>query len=133
MMGLGVADRHLGSVRETAEREMNRLWIGGRQAVEVACDIEIEQTRDTLHAHVSLDGIEVEVGDEVLVHAAPSHVAFGERSVTSSRATVWRATPLMRTVIRLQSYLQLTELYEVGFQPRDEIRFRDISRGEDKP
>ena len=103
------------------ERAMKNLWIGTRETLEVPCNIEIEQTRDTLHAHVSLEGLEVGHGDEVLVHKAPSHIAFGERSLTSSRATVWRATPIERTFTRLRSYLQLTELYEVGFQPKDEI------------
>jgi hypothetical protein len=130
---MAVADRQPGSARQNVEREMKRMWIGGRDAVEVPCNIEIEQTNETLHAHVSLDGIEVELGDEVLVHDAPTHIAFGDRSVTSSRATVWRATPLMRTMIRLQSYLQLTELYEVGFQPKHEINFKDIIQVEDKP
>lgn len=112
---------------------MTRLWIGGRERLEVPCNIEIEQTHDTLHAHVSLDGIEVEHGDEVLVHDAPSHVAFGDRSVTSSRATVWRASPFTRALTRLGSYLQLTELYEVGFQPKDEIKFSIHSKDENKP
>lgn len=98
-----------------------RLFIG--ESVDVPCNIEIEQTRDTLHAHVSLEGIEVEHGDEVLVHDAPSHIGFGERVLSQSTATVWRANPLMRAVIRLKSYLQLTELYEVGFQPKEEIVF----------
>jgi hypothetical protein len=106
------------------------IWIGGRQAVEVPCSIEIEQTRDTLHAHVSLEGIDVEYGDEVLVHDAPSHVAFGERSVTSSRATVVRATAIERMLTKLTAYLQLTELYEVGFQPKEEIKFKPVTREE---
>jgi hypothetical protein len=109
------------------ERTMKSIWIGGRQQVEVPCNIEIEQTRDTLHAHVSLDGIEVEYGDEVLVHDAPSHIEFGERSVTSSRATVWRASALTRALVRMTSYLQLTELYEVGFQPKHEIKFKPVN------
>ena len=69
----------------TLSKSEKSIWIGGRRAVEVPCSIEIEQTRDTLHAHVTLDGIDVEHGDEVLVHEAPSHIGFGERSVTSSR------------------------------------------------
>ena len=104
------------------------IWIGGRQSVEVPCSIEIEQTRDTLHAHVSLEGIEVEHGDEVLVHDAPSHILFGERIVTTSRATVVRATPFERVLTKLKCYLQLTELYEVGFQPKEEIKIVPVVR-----
>jgi hypothetical protein len=100
-----------------------RLWIGDRQAVDVACSIEIERSAETLHAHVSLDGIEVDCGDEVLVHAAPTTIAFGDRVVTTSRATVVRAGPFRRWLTRMRSYLALTELYEVGFQPRHEIQF----------
>jgi hypothetical protein len=104
------------------------IWIGGRTAIEVPCSVEIEQTRDTLEAHVVLEGIEVEHGDEVLVHDAPSHIAFGERSVTASRATVIRASAFERFVTRLKGYLQLTELYEVGFQPKEDIKFKPVSR-----
>jgi hypothetical protein len=134
MMQAGSAERLVASARhpgrvspghaalELSMTTPKNIWIGGRRAVEVPCSIEIEQTRDTLHAHVSLDGIEVDCGDEVLIHDAPSHVGFGERIVTTSRATVVRATPLARTMTRLMSYLQLTELYEVGFQPIEEVK-----------
>ena len=117
----------------TREQAKRRLWIDGSAGIEVPCSIEIEQTHDTLHAHVSLSGIDVEHGDEVLVHDAPTHVGFGERIVTSGRATVWRATPLARALTRLRQYLQLTELYEVGFQPKEEIRFTPAKTREDKP
>ena len=108
-------------ILNSAAMPTKRLWIG--DSIEVPCNIEIEQTHDTLHAHVSLEGIEVEHGDEVLVHEALSHIGFGERLVSSSTATVWRANSAVRALIRLKSYLQLTELYEVGFQPKEEIVF----------
>jgi hypothetical protein len=110
---------------------MKDIWIGSRQTVVVACSIEMEQTRDTLHAHVSLDGIEVEHGDEVIVHEAPSHLAFGERLVTTSQATVVRATVLGRMWTKVLSYAQLTELYECGFQPKDEIAVSLITSQKD--
>lgn len=100
-----------------------RLWIGDRPALEVQCSIEIERSGETMYAHVSLDGIDVDCGDEVLIHAAPTHIDFGDRIVTSSRATVVKAGPFQRWLTRMQSYLALTELYEVGFQPRHEIQF----------
>lgn len=103
------------------------LWIGGRQAVVVPCSIDMEQTRDTLHAHVSLDGLEVDCGDEVLIHAAPSHLEFGERLLATSHATVVRASALERMRVRMMSYLQLTELYECGFQPLDEVVLRPVT------
>lgn len=98
-----------------------KVWIGNRQAIVVPCSIEMEQTHDTLHAHVSLEGLDVDYGDEVLIHAAPSHLDFGERLVTSSHATVVRASSFERLRVRMMSYLQLTELYECGFQPLDEV------------
>ncbi len=109
---------------ETVTQAQRRLWIGKRPAVEVNCSIELERSAETLHAHVSLDGIEVECGDEVLVHASPTQIEFGGKIYTTSRATVIKAGPMRRWITRMQSYLALTELYEVGFQPRHEIRFK---------
>jgi hypothetical protein len=68
---------------------------GSPRTIVVPCTVEIEHTHASLHAHVELDGdIIIEPGDEVVVHGAPLHAAF-------------------RT--RLLAYLELTELYEVGF------------------
>ncbi len=91
-------------------------WIGSRQSFDVPCTVEIEQTAETLHAHVVLDGdIQIQPGDQVRVHDAPTHVAFGERLVVRRTATVVRAGPLNRLRARLEGYLELTELYEVSF------------------
>ena len=80
------------------------------------CTVEIEQTRETLHAHVVLDGdIQIQPGDEVLVHNAPTHVDFGERLVVRRVATVRRANLLDRLRARIEGYLELTELYDVSF------------------
>jgi hypothetical protein len=103
-----------------------RLWIADRPFVDVPCSIEIERSWETLYAHVSLQGVEVDCGDEVLVHAAPTHIEDGDRLVTTSWATVVKAGPYKRWLTRMQSYLALTELYEVGFQPRHEIQFKDV-------
>jgi hypothetical protein len=93
--------------------------LGRKRTVQVPCTIEVERTRETLHAHVSLDGLEVNEGDEVTVLRAPSQVAFGERLELASMATVVRATQAERWWTRLVSYRELTELYEVGFQPKE--------------
>lgn len=89
------------------------------QTFDVPCTIEIERTRETLYAHVSLDGVLVDEGDEVTVREAPRRVAFGEAVVCRSQATVVKATAIGRFITRLKSYLELTELYEVGFQPKE--------------
>ncbi|EJW12783.1 hypothetical protein A33M_1572 [Rhodovulum sp. PH10] len=93
------------------------FWRRGRRVVEVPCTIEIEQTAESLHAHVTLQGIEVEPGDEVIVHDAPRSVAFGESTIVHSRATVVLAGRLERLLARLAGTFELTELYEVGFSP----------------
>ena len=89
---------------------------GMRQTFDVPCTVEIEQTSETLHAHVLLDGnIDIRPGDEVLVHDAPTEVAFGERLVVRRTATVVRGGVLDRLWARIEGYLELTELYEVSF------------------
>ena len=89
-----------------------------RRRLEVPCTIEIEHTPRSLHAHVELEGIEVEPGDTVLVHDAPVDVGFGERTVRHSHATVTRAGVIERLWTKLAAFLELTELYEVSFTPR---------------
>ena len=95
---------------------MTMLWTSSRKTFDVPCTVEIEQTSETLHAHVILDGdIEIAPGDEVRVHNAPTGVAFGERLVVRRTATVVRGSPLDRLRARIEGYLELTELYEVSF------------------
>ena len=108
-----------GGTARLSTAPLSSIWIGGRHTVEVPCTVEIEQTSDMLFTNVALDGVDAECGDLVLVHEAPSHVAFGERSVTRSYATIFRASSLERFWTRLTAYLELTELYEVGFQPKE--------------
>jgi hypothetical protein len=94
---------------------MTGLW-RARQYIEVPCTVEIEQTSETLHAHVILDGdVEIAPGDAVQVHDAPTGVPFGERLVVRRTATVVRGNPLDRLRARIEGYLELTELYEVSF------------------
>ncbi len=83
--------------------------------IEVPCTVDLEQTNESLHAYVDLEGVEVGPGDEVIVHDAPTGVPFGERQIFHRRATVIRAGLLKRIEARLGGYLELTELYEVSF------------------
>jgi len=85
------------------------------QSIEVPCTVDVEHTFESLHAYVELDGFEVGPGDRVTVHDAPTDVAFGEHVVCRRRATVQQATWLGRLVARVEGYLEITELYEVGF------------------
>lgn len=82
----------------------------------VPCTIEIENTFESLHAHVELHGtLPVEAGDEVLVHGDPIRVPYGNKVVLQRNATVTRAGWLNRAVTILAARLELTELYEVSF------------------
>jgi hypothetical protein len=95
---------------------MSMIGIGKRTSFDVPCTVEIEQSSDTFHAHVILDGdIEIGPGDEVTVHDAPTSIKFGERLVVRRTATVVRAGLLQQLRARLEGYLELTELYEVSF------------------
>ena len=88
-----------------------------RRHVNVACNVEIANTAEALHAHVFLNGLEVEAGDSVLVHDAPTDVAFGESLSCDRRATVSRASWLDKLWVRISSRFELTTLYEVSFSP----------------
>jgi hypothetical protein len=95
---------------------MTMAWTGSRKSFDVPCTVEIEQTSETLHAHVILDGdVDIKPGDQVRVHDAPTGVEFGQRLVVRRTATVVRGGPLDRLRARIEGYLELTELYEVSF------------------
>jgi hypothetical protein len=90
--------------------------IAPRDRFDVLCTIEIENTFESLHAHVDLDGkVTVDAGDEVLVHGDDVRVPYGEKVVLRRLATVTRANWLDRAWTRLLARLELTELYEVSF------------------
>jgi hypothetical protein len=61
------------------------------------------------------DDIEMQPGDKVQVHGAPIQIPFGTRQVFERRATVTRASPLMRGMTKIAAYFDLAELYEVSF------------------
>jgi hypothetical protein len=91
-------------------------WLLGGGTVEVRCDIDIEQTAESFHAHAIPDGIDIRPGDTVLVHDAPTEVRFGERITRIGRATVRRAGAVQRAWTELAALLELTDLYDVGFE-----------------
>ena len=85
--------------------------------VQARCIVEIEQTHDSFHAFsVPLD-VDVEPGDEVLIHDAPTSVAWNATLARECRITVRRAGPLRRAWTRATGVFAVTELYEVGFEP----------------
>jgi len=91
----------------------------GRQTLEVPCIVEIEQTNESFHAHAIPQGVAIRPGDSVLVHGAPCRVGFGQRLCVPCQATVTRAGWLARWWTQATGLLALTELYEVGFAPKE--------------
>jgi hypothetical protein len=98
---------------------MTTDWMTNRRTVDVRCAVDIEQTHDSFHAHAVPDGIDIQPGDVVLVHGAPTEIGFGDHIVCECRATVARANWFTRTWTQFAGLFELTELYEVGFMPRD--------------
>ena len=91
-------------------------WMLARRRSEVPCTIDLEATQDHFHAHVELDGIDVNEGDEVLVHAAPSKIPIGTKAIMTSRATVTQVSWPRRVLVRVLGTSGITDLYEVGFE-----------------
>ena len=90
-----------------------------RRTFVAPCSIEIEHSPESLHAHVELEGdIEIEPGDQVLVHDAPTDVPYGETLVVRRTATIIRAGLLERVWTRFVGNFELTELYDVSFTER---------------
>jgi hypothetical protein len=84
---------------------------------EVMCDVDIEQSFDSFHAHAIPD-VEINPGDVVILRDAPD-VGFGETYTGRGRALLIRAGRTRRMLTRLASIFALSELYEVGFQAID--------------
>jgi hypothetical protein len=91
-------------------------WWAYRRRQEVACTIDLESTPAEFHAHVELEGVLVNEGDEVLVHGAPTHIPLGEKRTMAARATVQQASLPRRFLTRVLGTSGITELYEVGFE-----------------
>ena len=86
-----------------------------RKTLDVPCTIEIENTWESLHAHVELDGVEVEPGDEVHVHGGEIVVPYGERTTLHRMATVTKAAAPERLWIKMTGDLEFMALLEYSF------------------
>ncbi len=86
-----------------------------RRCFDVPCTIEIEHTWESLHAHVELEGVTVEPGDEVRVHGGEISVPFGERRTLYRMATVTRASGPERLWVRLTGDFEMMHLLEFSF------------------
>jgi hypothetical protein len=94
-----------------------KLWQEGQ--FDVPCTVEIERSADSFHAYAVPENVMLRPGDEVIVHGAPSQVAFGEKYSFETYATVIRAGFFRRYWTQFRSILELTELYHVGFEPKE--------------
>lgn len=91
-------------------------FLSARKTVDVPCTIKVSNTFDSLHAHVEFDDhIEIEPGDEVLVHGEPVVVPYGEVVELKRNATVYRASGLERIWTRMTGDLEFMELCEFSF------------------
>jgi hypothetical protein len=85
---------------------------------DVPCTIEIENTFESLHAHVVLAGDPpINPGDRVEVHGDPVSVPYGESLRLERMATVHRAGALGRWWTKLTGDLEVFEMFEVSFTP----------------
>lgn len=85
----------------------------------IRADVDIEKTAESFHAYAVPDGVDIRAGDVVIVHGVPTDIGFGDRLITQCDATVHRAGPLLRLWTAITAMFELTELYEVGFEPKD--------------
>lgn len=92
---------------------------GGPRTFTVPCVLELERTADSFHAYAVPEGVALRPGDRVVVHGAPERLEFGDRMTFRSHATVTRAGPLERFKARYAAVFELTELYHVGFEPKE--------------
>ncbi len=92
-----------------------------RRRITTPCTVEISHTFESLHAHVILDGdIEIQPGDEVVVHGKEIHVPYGHVHTERREATVTRATLLERLWTRMTGDIEFMELCEFSFS--EEVR-----------
>lgn len=87
------------------------------RTIEVPCTVDIENSFDSLHAHAIPEGVEIAPGDTVIVHAAPPSPAYGDVATLATRATVIRAGWLERQLTPVLALAELSELFNVGFEP----------------
>lgn len=92
------------------------VWYLVTRRSDVTCTVDLEATHDHFHAHVDLNGVNVDPGDAVLVHGTPSRIPFGTVESFESTATVYRASWLKRQMVRLVGSTEISALYEVGFE-----------------
>ncbi|MDJ0943157.1 MAG: hypothetical protein QNJ30_06820 [Kiloniellales bacterium] len=86
------------------------------EVFEVGCTVDIENSFESCHAHVELDGnVEIQPGDAVRVQGNPVYVPYGEKLTLRRTATVRKAGGLKRIWTRMTGDLACIDLFEVSF------------------
>ncbi len=98
---------------------MSDTWLFGRREAQIGADVDIEKSAESFHAYAVPDGIDIRPGDIVTVHGVPTDIGFGERLELRCAATISRAGLLARWWTGFTALFELTELYEVGFMPKE--------------
>ena len=89
---------------------------------DVGCTIDIENTFDSCHAHVELDGNpDIHPGDAVKVQGDPVIVRYGEKMTLRRTARVTRAGSLKRVWTRLSGNLECIDLFDISFSSGREL------------
>jgi hypothetical protein len=92
-----------------------------KRRFDVPCTVEVSHTFDSLHAHVVLDGdVNIQPGDEVVVHGRPVEAPYGAVITERRTATVTKATVLERLWTRATGDFEFMELCEFSFS--EEVR-----------
>jgi hypothetical protein len=92
-------------------------WFVARRRIDnVPATLDLEATNAHFHAHVELNGVQIDEADTVHVHGAPTFIALNEKRTMSASATVTKASAPRRLWERVAGRTRITELYEVGFE-----------------
>ena len=94
-------------------------WLAA-ETLEIECDIDLERSDDSFHAY-AIPRVQVGPGDSLVLHDMPSRLVYGECRQFRARATLTRASVLYRLWTEAAGLFELTGLYEVGFQPDEEL------------
>lgn len=92
------------------------FWLFRRTTGVVPAVLDLEASHEHFHAHADLGPVQVNEGDAVLVHDAPSRIPFGTSRTVQTKATVAHASWPRRALVRVFGTSHVTELYEVGFE-----------------
>jgi len=93
-----------------------------RRRFDVPCVVKVTNTFESLEAHVELgNGVQIEPGDEVVVHGEPVRVPYGESREFERQATVIQAGWMERAWTRATGDFEFMELCEFSFSSEKKL------------